>query len=72
MCMDLNAVIDEISESLQDKADAAQMHRGNGNISLALYLDGFSDGLHYALRLIDILQETKKAAMPASTAADPQ
>ena len=70
--MDLGVIIDKICDDIQHECDCADGLRENGDLLLAYFCDGVADGLRKALRYIDILVDTEKAAMPASTAADPQ
>ena len=69
--MNLDSVIDRILQDIQTELDGAEYSRRIGNIPLAYFSEGYADGLRKALRYIEILQETEKTAMPASTAADP-
>jgi len=69
--MDLGVIIDKICRDMQHEFDCADALRSAEKLPLACYCEGVADGLRKALCYIEILQRTEKAAMPASTAADP-
>lgn len=69
--MDLGVIIDKICADIQHEFDYSDALRSEENLPLACYCNGVADGLRKALCYIEILRETVKAAMPASTAADP-
>lgn len=67
----LEQIQELISEDLQHESDRAIELRDQCPV-MASYREGVADGLHRAMVYLDLLaQENKKAAMPASTAADP-
>lgn len=68
--MDIDDLIDHISVAMQAEYDLAQNYYNAGNFGLYIYHEGLADGLRRALRYAEIREATKKAAMPASTAAD--
>lgn len=69
--MDLGVIIDKICTDIQHEFDCADNLRSPEKLPLACYSEGVADGLRKALCYLEILQRTEKAAMPASTAADP-
>lgn len=68
--MDLGQIIDMICDDMQHESDCATELRDQ-NPLFAAYRDGVTDGLRRAMVYLELIEANKKAAMPASTAADP-
>lgn len=68
--MDLGQIVDMICDDMQHESDCADELRSQSPIAAA-YRDGTADGLRRALVYLELGEANKKAAMPASTAADP-
>lgn len=68
--MELDEIIDDICVALTHEGDLAQDYAKANNNGLYLYHQGVCDGLCRALVYAKSRLATKKAAMPASTAAD--
>lgn len=66
----MDECIDLITEDVQHSYDCA-MSLQEKNPTVAAYLNGVADGMRRALVYLELLEASKKAAMPASTAADP-
>lgn len=69
--MDLEQLQELICKDMEQEYESANELREQSP-ALASYREGVADGLHRAMVYLDLLvQENKKAAMPASTAVDP-
>lgn len=75
--MDLVDIIDKLCADVDAEAEGAAQFRDKSNLIMSYYCEGVCDGMHRAMRYIEMLRDQqaaecmKKAAMPASTAADP-
>lgn len=69
--MGIEDILDMLGEDIQHESDIAVGLREDCPL-MASYREGVAAGLHRAMEYLDLLVlDNKKAAMPASTTADP-